>query len=427
MQMLCWLDPFWVSSDAHGGLSPLGDASVSHLTQRSSQASYSTATAAVGMNEEKKEQYTYGDAASLAPHHHFNESTSFQHRPYTDHAAQERNDKTLPSLNMLRRQELMMQLQNEIRPDILSTTPGAFDGQNNLYSVRPYNFTSALQSSTRQPTTPAGQNNDLNDSDRWHIKGLLESNKNDVGNKAVLTLNMLNMFVPAQPRMQQGALYNTRSFYIKAIMVSSNQKALPFELWQRYYQTVRPTFDKLIINIDFTVGVIIPERPLLDVFVSYSGHRDARDVLNANWDSPMFKSLRLFAKRLKFTINLPGHNTNRKQRPREIKDLVPDCDAYTFDKRGTSVVKAVNSADEIQDMLGGSLKMLPPSHSPPSIPPPQVQQPQGGEQQLSLSEGVAITQNSPPPDGGPRHPPPLISPETLLEIQARQQDIIACF
>ncbi|KAM6499268.1 hypothetical protein JOM56_004776 [Amanita muscaria] len=320
MRTLCWLDPFWVSSDAHGGLSPLGDASVSHLTQRSSQASYSTATAAVGMNEEKKEQALPSSTGLTL-------------------TTQERNDKTLPSSNMLRRQELMMQLQNEIRPDIFSTTPGAFDGRNNLYSVRPYNFTSALQSSTRQPTTPAGQNNDLNDSDRWHIKGLLESNENDVGNEAALMLNMLNMFVPAQPRMQQGALYNARSFYIKAIMVSSNQKALPFELWQRYYQTVRPTFDKLIINIDFTVGVIIPERPLLDVFVSYSGHRDARDVLNANRDSPMFKSLRLFAKRLKFTINLPGHNTNRKQRPREIKDLVPDCDAYTFDKRGQGVNK----------------------------------------------------------------------------------------
>ncbi|KIL54508.1 hypothetical protein M378DRAFT_18823 [Amanita muscaria Koide BX008] len=420
-------------------------------------ASCSTATAAVGMNEEKKEQSTH------------------MHRPYTDHA--ERNDRTLPSSNMLRRQELMMQLQNGIRQNIFSTTPGAFDGRNNLYSVRPYNFTSPHvfevpfnpPQGNRPPRLAKITIELVNDIDRRHIKGLLESNENDAGNEAALTLNMLNVFVQAQPRMQQGALYNARSFYIRGHN-ASNQKALPFKLWQRYYQTVCPTFDKLIINIDFTVGVIIPERPLLDVFVNYSGRRDARDVLNANRDSSMFKSLHLFAKRLKFTINLPGHNTNRKQRPREIKDLVPDCGAYTFDKRGQEAMmdrkqgKHVRSDfllrcgeahrrafaakehakdERIMARAQVSSKLLTVlmrskiclevlchtrcPHSPPSIPPPQVQQPQGGEQQLSSSEGVAITQNSPPPDGGPRHPPPPISPETLLEIQARLQDIIACF
>ncbi|KIL64721.1 hypothetical protein M378DRAFT_1041026 [Amanita muscaria Koide BX008] len=263
--------------------------------------------------------------------------------PASKASANPNDDDTIPRV---RRQELIMQLQNEIRPDIFSTTPGAFDGRNNLYSVRPYNFTSPHfevpfnpPQGNRPPRLAKITIELVNDIDRRHIKGLLESNENDAGNEAALTLNMLNVFVQAQPRMQQGALYNARSFYIRGHN-ASNQKALPFELWQGYYQTVRPTFDKLIINIDFTVGVIIPERPLLDVFVNYSGRRDARDVLNANRDSPMFKSLRLFAKRLKFTINLPGHNTNRKQRPREIKDLVPDCGAYTFDKRGQEATVA---------------------------------------------------------------------------------------
>ncbi|KIL54934.1 hypothetical protein M378DRAFT_18409 [Amanita muscaria Koide BX008] len=81
---------------------------------------------------------------------------------------------------------------------------------------------------------------------------------------------------------------------------------------------------------------------------------------------------------------------------------------------------------EIHDTLGGSLpqNMPPPPHSLPPIHPPQVQQSQGGEQRPSSSAGVITTHDGPPPDGGPRHPLPLtISPETLLEIEARLQDI----
>ncbi|KAM6501759.1 hypothetical protein JOM56_001736 [Amanita muscaria] len=81
---------------------------------------------------------------------------------------------------------------------------------------------------------------------------------------------------------------------------------------------------------------------------------------------------------------------------------------------------------EIHDTLGGSLpqNMPPPPHSLPPIHPPQVQQSQGGEQRPSSSAGVITTHDGPPPDGGPGHPLPLtISPETLLEIEARLQDI----
>ncbi|KAM6490157.1 hypothetical protein JOM56_014349 [Amanita muscaria] len=81
---------------------------------------------------------------------------------------------------------------------------------------------------------------------------------------------------------------------------------------------------------------------------------------------------------------------------------------------------------EIHDTLGGSLpqNMPPPPHSLPPVHPPQVQQSQGGEQRPSSSAGVITTHDGPPPDGGPGHPLPLtISPETLLEIEARLQDI----
>ena len=124
-------------------------------------------------------------------------------------------------------------------------------------------------------------------------------------------------------------------------------------------RSVRPTFDKLVVTIDQTVGVVyvpsfnlpfpalltpgrpssVPQKRLLDLFMNYAGFRDTRRISELTKNDPAFRSLRVFAKQLKFTVDLPGH---RGGKPKLIADLIPDSGAVTFDKHGEEVTVAVS-------------------------------------------------------------------------------------
>ncbi|KAF8313382.1 Piwi domain-containing protein [Amanita rubescens] len=63
--------------------------------------------------------------------------------------------------------------------------------------------------------------------------------------------------------------------------------------------------------------------------MSYSGFRDTRRISELTKSDPTFRSLRLFAKQLKFTIDLPGAHQGGK--PKLIADLVPDSEISVAD------------------------------------------------------------------------------------------------
>ncbi|KAK2459477.1 hypothetical protein APHAL10511_008511 [Amanita phalloides] len=265
------------------------------------------------------------------------------------------------AISKAKRTELIMRLQVEIRPDLF-TPQGAFDGQANLFSTADYGFPSLnFEVPWNPPRNKDGQGHGnrgrggggaggaggvqrrpkivritvtkVNDIDRRYIQDLVTGDPSSIkpGSSAMMTLNMLNVFVQAAPRMQPRTLYNARSFYVP------NQRApevSAFQIWRGYYQTVRPTFDRLIVTIDLTVGVVVPQKRLLDLFMSFTGFRDIRRLSEISKNDPMFRTLKLFAKQLKFTVDLPGH---RGKKPKTIGDLVPDSGAVTFDKHGEEV------------------------------------------------------------------------------------------
>ncbi|KAM6492052.1 Piwi domain containing protein [Amanita muscaria] len=251
-----------------------------------------------------------------------------------------------------KRTQLIMRLQNEVRPDIFGQAPGAFDGQYSLYSVKAYDF--PTDPTAHSFEVPWGSRNGkvprvvtitltrVNDVDWTCVKKLIQGDKNSEKD-AALTLNMLNIFVQAQPRMQAGTLYNARSFYVKdSRNMRENRDIYPFELWRGYYQTVRPTYLGLVVNIDYTVGVVqvlLPSLPVMDIFMGYIKKPDARSLSHISKDDPQYRALRLFARSIKFTIEIPGR-TNTATRARAIADLVLDCGAYTFEKNGEQVTVA---------------------------------------------------------------------------------------
>ncbi|KAF8664596.1 hypothetical protein AX14_006717, partial [Amanita brunnescens Koide BX004] len=273
-----------------------------------------------------------------------------------------------------RRTEVIMRLQSELKPDLF-TPQGAFDGKANLFSTKEYAFATASQkfevpwssSAPRGGNAGAGGGaggvrkqrvvtvtiTKVADIDRRYIQEMVQGDPESVkqGSGAMMTLNMLNVFVQAAPRMQPRTLYNARSFYVpndraatrpfslfsKLTSVIGAPQVNAFEIWKGYYQSVRPTFDKLVVTIDQTVGVVVPQKRLLDLFMNYAGFRDTRRISELTKNDPAFRSLRVFAKQLKFTVDLPGH---RGGKPKLIADLIPDSGAVTFDKHGEEVTVA---------------------------------------------------------------------------------------
>jgi len=92
------------------------------------------------------------------------------------------------------------------------------------------------------------------------------------------------------------------------------------------------------VNVDVTIGVIVPAGPLEKICGDYTSVKNIRDLSTLR-DS-QFQQLRLFIRGLKVEVSLANH---RGKRPRVIKDLVRDVGGVTFDKDGIPTTIAVGS------------------------------------------------------------------------------------
>ena len=62
--------------------------------------------------------------------------------------------------------------------------------------------------------------------------------------------------------------FNKRSFYIPD---GRKDIGRGIELWRGFFQSVRPTVDRLIVNIDLSTGMMYKEGPLLNLCIDYFG------------------------------------------------------------------------------------------------------------------------------------------------------------
>ena len=79
-------------------------------------------------------------------------------------------------------------------------------------------------------------------------------------------MKALNVAVKMEPN--QNYPFNKRSFYIP-----DGRKDIGggIELWRGIFQSVRPTVDRLIVNIDLSTGMMYKEGPLLNLCIDFFG------------------------------------------------------------------------------------------------------------------------------------------------------------
>lgn len=240
--------------------------------------------------------------------------------------------------------ELVMRLQEQVEP--LKFNPlGAYDGKKNLYSFQKYSFTSE-EFTVPWQNGPSRKNVSVKvvfvrEINYGSLQRLLAGDGTALNPEgdAVISMNMLNIFVQATPKMQEPRIHNVKSFFTPAYSRPSSVR--PLELWRGFFQSVRPTFDRVIVNVDVTVGVVVPAKPLEMICGDYVSVRNTREL--SALKQSQFQQLRLFVRGLKVVVDLPGH---RGKRPKTIKDLVQNVGAVVFDKGGVPT----SIADHFQAM-----------------------------------------------------------------------------
>ncbi|KAF9268203.1 Piwi-domain-containing protein [Marasmius fiardii PR-910] len=208
-----------------------------------------------------------------------------------------------------RRQEIVRKLQTTVAPDTFSSLL-LYDGKDLLFvssELRLPGSTSAtfLVSLSKSPSVQ-------------DINALL--NHRDPQTQAAISraVNLLQIIIKQAPN--QNHPNNARAYFSDQDKRPISQSGL--ELWRGYFQSVRPTLGKMLINVDTTVAPVYQEGPLPKVAMDYLGLRNARDLVMSPTDRNYVK-LEKFLKNVKIV-------TKSTQRTKTIRSLVPKAGDYEF-------------------------------------------------------------------------------------------------
>ncbi|KAJ7168177.1 Piwi domain-containing protein [Mycena crocata] len=171
-------------------------------------------------------------------------------------------------------------------------------------------------------------------------------------------LNLLNVFIQTNPKTRFPSLYGGNT-----VFASNGEKDTrsiqPLEIWMGIFQSVRPTIDRIVINVDTTVGVVVPVESLnsfCEKFLKFLQTRTPNRQGARSRDQPFsglsqisdrdFQSLRTFLRGIKISVKYAG----RPERTGKIKDLVRDVGNVEFTQKSgqtTTVASHFREANNI--------------------------------------------------------------------------------
>ncbi|KAK7690109.1 hypothetical protein QCA50_006757 [Cerrena zonata] len=142
-------------------------------------------------------------------------------------------------------------------------------------------------------------------------------------------INLLQLIVRQAPAMRHMWAVRARSFY-----TGQGERTLGGGLvaWNGFFQSVRPTINRIMINIDTTTTVMYEAASLLDSASNFL-QMSQRDLERLNLESPNGKKLSRFLKKVRITIDLPTCQKWSKM-GKPIAALVPQAGLYEFSKDG---------------------------------------------------------------------------------------------
>ncbi|KZT61515.1 Piwi-domain-containing protein [Calocera cornea HHB12733] len=192
----------------------------------------------------------------------------------------------VPSGDVARRNyEIIDHLQTITSPQTFHPR-ASYDGKANLYAPVEYVFGGeekfhVLMSSKRPPPPPGTPGHFIvtltlvNTARPQLLMDYVQGGKAPSSTEVLQIMNCLNVII-RQAAIQRWP-HNARSFFTTADM---RPLAKGLNLVRGYFQSVRPTPGKILVNVDISTGILWSEGPLLDVVMEFLGKRNIRDLEN---------------------------------------------------------------------------------------------------------------------------------------------------
>ncbi|TFK69591.1 Piwi-domain-containing protein [Pluteus cervinus] len=253
---------------------------------------------------------------------------------------------------------LIRELQEVVAPQVF-TPKAAYDGQKNIFAARelsvgPGSFDVSLPggrpSSSRPPTIYKIKLTKVQEINPELLQRFSEGkqSQDNAIQTALTALNVVVRMAPldlaAHPPPNSTDLYtfDARSIYINK---ETQRIGGGIELWRGYFQSIRPTIGRMIINIDIATGTMYKPGTLISLALDFLG----RPNDNPNTLSPkggLRDQTRLLISRFLSGLRIFTPHTEKgrekgKERMRSIKKVSKEgADAITFEKDGKKTTVA---------------------------------------------------------------------------------------
>ncbi|KAG0264297.1 eukaryotic translation initiation factor 2C, 2 [Actinomortierella ambigua] len=151
--------------------------------------------------------------------------------------------------------------------------------------------------------------------------------KKSITNNIRQGIMSLDVLIRHQPSLLFHTVASSRSFFIE-----NKKKPLSggLEVWQGYYQSVRPAIGRMYVNVDLSATAFFQGGPLIDVVTRFLKMR-SKDDLARPMDERTQRRLSSFLKGLFFTVT---HRPGSKKRFRIAKLSSKSANDYKFDADG---------------------------------------------------------------------------------------------
>ncbi|KAI0048173.1 Piwi-domain-containing protein [Auriscalpium vulgare] len=241
-----------------------------------------------------------------------------------------------------RAQEIIERLQTRAYPHIFRPR-AAFDGRKNMYTSKRIDQGGLVEFSVPMSDAPnPSPASIIRVQLKWvadippiigNLNSVIEAYNPNDSSPWQPAVNLLQVLLRQAPLMRRSA-YNRIS-----VFDPSSRKLLGggFELWRGFFQSVRPTIEKMIVNVDITTAVIYRDINVIEWCLQYLDVTDMRYLQSLTPQTQQWRMLKQALRKVRVIAKTP---TNRHNNGRPIKDLIERGGEYEFDKDGqTTTVK----------------------------------------------------------------------------------------
>ncbi|RPD66004.1 Piwi-domain-containing protein [Lentinus tigrinus ALCF2SS1-6] len=238
---------------------------------------------------------------------------------------------TPPSVAKGRNYEIIDRLQTD-NADVFNPRP-VFDGRKNMFCRRdiPSRNYSVAMGRDRNKVTHTVTIKRVSIINPTDVQKLTRPRQQgDSAELNAMSLSLLQLIVRQAPNIRHRFPADARSFYVET---NSRDLRIGLSAWRGFFQSVRPTQGRLLINIDVSHAAVYTPGPLIETMLHHLDLRDVRDLQTINPQN--FARLRTFLKGVHVAIVIPGQSRDRRPpRPRPISNLIAQAGMQEFDKDG---------------------------------------------------------------------------------------------